>query len=334
MDIQQLQKALSQHGYKKAAFLLPELKQGHEKLETIAEILEDCHAEAIDFSYDIGILYSQVSALSAYQAAYQEILLRDLGCLLREVITPTNDMAAITLDKDELQEAITLYQNAMQGDSEAQLVLGKFYKSIGRDDWAFVWYNSSANAVNIDAIFWVGNYYFDGIVVDKNIEKAFACYKDAALKGHPDAMNNYADMYLHGEYVEKDDKRAFELFSKAAELGVAESMYTLGYLYKNGIGTEANLTKSKHWYIQSALRGDDFAANHLGQEAFENDRGEEAISWFAMAADRQDVDGEFNLGFCYEAGVGTPINLKKAKYWYKKAALKGDKEAQMKLKGQ
>ncbi|HWI50241.1 MAG TPA: sel1 repeat family protein, partial [Rummeliibacillus sp.] len=92
------------------------------------------------------------------------------------------------------------------------------------------------------------------------------------------------------------------------------------------------LEKSKHWFTQSALAGDVFAANRLGHEAFQNDRGEEAIHWYQMAADKQDVDGEFNLGFCYESGMGTPINMKKAKYWYQRAALQGDEEAKRKLK--
>ncbi|MGJ9459791.1 tetratricopeptide repeat protein [Oceanobacillus sp. CF4.6] len=335
MDIQQLPKDLNQHGFQKAAELLPmvTVKQGIEKLETITEILEDFQAVAIDFSDDISILYAQVRALSVYDETYQEILLRDLHYILQEVLTPAHDFASILMEEAELKEAITWYQQAMQGDSDAQLALGKFYKTINRDNWAFGWYEAAANAGNPDAIYWVGNYYFDGIIVDKNFKKAFTCYKKAALKGHPDAMNNYADMYFRGEYVEKDVQRAFKLFSIAAQRGVAESMYTVGYLYKNGIGVAMNLEKAKHWFIRSALAGDDYAANHLGQEAFEQDNGEDALYWFQMAADRQDALGKFNLGFCYESGTGTPMNIKKAKYWYQQAALQGDTEAKEKLKG-
>ncbi len=220
----------------------------------------------------------------------------------------------------------------MQSVSDAQLELGKFYKSINHDNWAFVWYEAAAKAGNLDAIYWLGNFYYDGKVVEENWENTFECYKEAALKGHADAMNNYADMYFRGEFVKKDDKRAFELFSIAAERGVPESMYTLGYMYENGVGTEKDLAKSKHWFTQSALAGDVFAANRLGHEAFQDGRGEDAIRWYQMAADRQDVDGEFNLGFCYESGIGTSINMKKAKHWYQKAALQGDVEAKGKLK--
>lgn len=332
MDIQQLQKELNKHGYQKSAKLLPQVEQGAETLDIIAEIFEDCQMGAINFPDDIDILYTQMCALFVYNQAYHEIVLRDLQSILQEILTPASNSARIFMEDVELEEAITIYQQAMRGDSDGQLELGKFYKTIGRDDWAIAWYEIAASAGNLDAIYWIGNYYFDGIIVEKNFKKAFMCYKEAALSGHPDAMNNYADMYFRGEYVEKDVQRAYELFSIAAEQGVSESMYTVGYMYKNGIGVQMNLEKSKHWFTQSAFSGDDYAANHLGQEAFEQDNNEEALYWFQMAADRQDVLGKFNLGYCFESGIGTPINIKKAKYWYQQAALQGDKEAKKKLK--
>ena len=332
MKLQQLQQQLAENGYVMAANLIPYIESRNEVISNISRVFEYCHTSTIDFSDDIGILYTQVKSISTYDTKYHDILLRDLQTILQEIIKPTDELVTIFMEADELQEAKMIYQKAMNCNSDAQLELGKFYKFIGHDDWAFVWYEAAANQGNIDAIYWLGNYYYDGIVVEEDWEKTFKCYKEAALKGHADAMNNYADMYFRGEYVEKDDKRAYELFSIAAERGVAESMYTLGYMYENGVGTEKDLAKSKYWFTQSALAGDVFAANRLGHEAFQNAQGEEAIRWYQMAADKQDVDGEFNLGFCYESGMGTPINMKKAKYWYQRAALQGDEEAKLKLK--
>ncbi|WP_102691611.1 tetratricopeptide repeat protein [Rummeliibacillus pycnus] len=332
MNLQQLQQQLAENGYLTAAKLIPEIEAENNIIPTISQLFEDCQTSTIDFPDDIGILYTQVTSVSTYDPKYYDILLRDLQTILQEIIKPTADLATIFMEEEEVQEASVLYQKAMIAKADAQLELGKFYKAIGHDDWAFAWYDAAANQGNIDAKYWLGNYYYDGIVVEEDWEKTFECYKEAALKGHADAMNNYADMYFRGEYVEKDDKRAFELFSIAAELGVAESMYTLGYMFENGVGTEKDLAKSKYWFTQSALAGDVFAANRLGHEAFQNNRGDEAIRWYQMAADKQDVDGEFNLGFCYESGIGTPINSKKAKYWYQLAALQGDEEAKRKLK--
>ncbi|WP_337020103.1 tetratricopeptide repeat protein [Oceanobacillus massiliensis] len=333
MNIHQLQNELSIQGFKNAAVFLPKaVQQNGNTVEAIRKIFEDCQEKTLNLSGDIEILYAQVRALSTFDEAYHDILLRDLQFILEELLTPAKDERGIFLEADDLQEAKSIYQQAMLADPDAQFSLGHFYKSFGRDDWALVWFEAATAAGNLDALYWIGNYYFDGIVVGKSFEKAFHCYRKAALEGHPDAMNNYADMYFRGEYVEKDVNRAYELFSQAAERGVPESMYTVGYMYTNGIGTERDLEKAKHWIKQSALSGDSYAANHLGQEAFEADNGEEALRWFQMAADRQDPVGKFNLGYCYESGVGTPVNMKKAKYLYQQAALLGDAEAKERLK--
>lgn len=312
--------------------LLHKISKRENVISNISQLTQHCEQAATNFSDDVRILFEQVKHLSTFKQTFHPILLRDLHIILQELLNPQIDQATIFFEHEELQEAISIYQKAMTGNSSAQLELGEFYKSIDHADWAFVWYEALAKAGNIDAIYWLGNFYYDGTVVEENWEKTFQCYKEAALKGHADAMNNYADMYFRGEYVEKDDQKAFELFSIAAERGVAESMYTLGYMYENGVGIEKDLAKSNYWFTQSALAGDVFAANRLGNAAFQNNQGEEAIHWYQMAANQQDVDGEFNLGFCYESGMGTPINMKKAKYWYQRAALQGDAEAKKKLK--
>lgn len=329
MDIQQ---NLNEKGYTEAAKLLHKITNQENVISNISQLIHYCEQAITNCSDDIRILLEQVKHLSIYDQNFYPILLRDVQTILQELLNPQIDQATIFFEHEEIQEAISIYQKAMNGNSDAQLELGEFYKSLDHADWAFVWYEVSAKAGNIDAIYWVGNFYYDGTVVEENWEKTFECYKEAALKGHADAMNNYADMYFRGEYVEKDDKKAFELFSIAAERGVAESMYTLGYMYENGVGVEKDLAKSNYWFTQSALAGDVFAANRLGNAAFQNNQGEEAIRWYQIAANQQDVDGEFNLGFCYESGMGTPINMKKAKYWYQRAALQGDAEAKKKLK--
>lgn len=331
MNTKKLQSELNNKGFHKTAKLISDISSQHPG--SIKTILDECKPEETNLPSDIDILRHQLHALKTYEVAYHEILLRDLQIILYDFLHPDERKGTdLFMEKEEIQEAVNLYRQAMQGDTETQVALAEFYRSIGRDEWAFAWYEKAADAGNLDALYWVGNYYFDGVVVDKDEGKAFACYEEAAWEGHPDAMNNYADMHFRGEYVEKDVKRGFELFSIAAERGVPESMYTVGYMYTNGIGVEKNLEMARHWIERSALSGDSYAANHLGQEAFEQDKGEEAYRWFQMAADRQDAVGLFNLGFCHVSGIGTSIDIKKAKRLYQQAALLGDVEAKERLK--
>ncbi|MDX8047270.1 tetratricopeptide repeat protein [Gracilibacillus sp. S3-1-1] len=329
MDIQQ---ALFEKGYTLAAKLLGNLTASDQFIEELSLILKECVSSQHNLPDDIHILYTQLVHVTTFQEEYRFILLRDLEIILSEIINPTNDQAEIYIDEKEEEEVISLYQKALEGVSDSQLELSHFYKSIGHHEWAIDWFKVVAEAGNADALYWLGNEYFVGKVVEHDLEKTFFYYKKAAEKGHGDALNNYADMYLRGEYVEKNEGRALELFKEAADKGVPEAMYTLGYMHEKGVGTEVDMGESKRWFTESALYGDVFAANRLGHEAVENERGDEAIYWYQMAADRGDFYGEYNLGLCYEKGIGTPVNLKKAKLWYQKAALKGDVQAKQRLK--
>lgn len=329
MDVQQ---ELSKNGYTIAAELLGNLHTSNHFIEEISLILKECESSQTKLPDDVRILHTQLVHVTAFQENYKTILLRDLETILSEIMNPTDDSVEIVMDEKEEEEMISLYQQAVKGDADMQLELGHFYKSIGRDDWAFDWFKVAAEAGNAEALYWLGNAYFVGKVVEHNLEKTYFCYKEAAEMGHGDALNNYADMYLRGEYVEKNEERALELFKVSADKGVPEAMYTLGYMYENGVGTEVNMEESKRWFKESALHGDVFAANRLGHEAVEEDRGDEAIYWYQMAANRGDLYGEYNLGLCYENGIGTSVNLKKAKLWYQKAALKGDVQAKERLK--
>ncbi len=45
------------------------------------------------------------------------------------------------------------------------------------------------------------------------------------------------------------------------------------------------------------------------------------------AAEAGHPEAQFQLGFCYENGIGVPLNVGKAKYWYDKAAAQGHEKA-------
>lgn len=53
--------------------------------------------------------------------------------------------------------------------------------------------------------------------------------------------------------------------------------------------------------------------------------------WYLKSAEQGDIGAQTNLGIMYENGIGTEINLKKARYWYKKAVEQRSEEAQKRL---
>lgn len=49
-----------------------------------------------------------------------------------------------------------------------------------------------------------------------------------------------------------------------------------------------------------------------------------AFRLFSMAAERGNTSAQINLGYFFDMGIGTPKDEKKAMFWYKTAARKGD----------
>jgi TPR repeat protein len=57
----------------------------------------------------------------------------------------------------------------------------------------------------------------------------------------------------------------------------------------------------------------------------------EAVRLYKLAAEKGSVEGEFNLGVCYEVGRGVSKDTAEAVRWYRKAADAGYAEAQDRL---
>ena len=56
-----------------------------------------------------------------------------------------------------------------------------------------------------------------------------------------------------------------------------------------------------------------------------------AVKWYRKAALRGDADAQFNLGVCYAKGEGVEKDEVEAVKWYRKAALQGHADAQFNL---
>ncbi|MBQ0139919.1 MAG: sel1 repeat family protein [Kurthia sp.] len=320
-----IQQQLREAGYEKLAMLYNE--------QTISAIKD--MMRIIIMHPDIGystlkLMAYQLLGISHIHPTTEKLVWADVHVTLEEfLILEKESNFPYRID----DENIALYRKAAEGQVQSMVDLAHSYRLQGYDDQAYMWYKLAAKLNHAAAIYWVGNYMYIGEVVEQDLQAVFLAYERAAKLGHADAANNLGDMYLKGEFVEQDDEKAYLLFKQAADAGVAESMYTMGYLYGTGRGVELDAELSAYWYERSALNGDVFAINKMGHQAFEQDQGEKALFWYLQAANQQDVEGEYNVGFCYESGIGTAIDLKKAKYWYHRAALQGDELSKLRLKG-
>lgn len=135
-----------------------------------------------------------------------------------------------------------------------------------------------------------------------------------------------------GAQQSEDQKLAQEvgLALAKARAGDAEAQYQVGNYYRRGIipgmfETPDN-KEAARWYAKSAYGGCiDGMVAHAGCliEGYLAKNPKEAIKWYEKAAKSGNVSAYYNIGFCYDKGIGVQQNNKKAVKYYKKAAKMG-----------
>ena len=228
------------------------------------------------------------------------------------------------------------FESAIKGDEQAIVNIALLYKEFRQYDEMYDLLDKASERQNSEAMYELGNCYFEELGEKGSEQQAFLLYKSAAQLGHRDAMNNLADMYLNGEGTAVDEQQALSWFKKAAHLGVAEAMFTLGMMYEQGLGTKCNESQAFAYYSRSAEQQDVEAMYRIGMIYFSGELGqqpniEKALEWFLKASEQFHVDATFNIGYCYEHGYGVARDNEKAIHYYKKASLLGDLEATKKV---
>ena len=110
-----------------------------------------------------------------------------------------------------------------------------------------------------------------------------------------------------------------------------EELFQKGKKYHD----EDNYTEAVKWYSEAAEQGYAKAQYNLGY-CYDEGLGvsqnyAEAVKWYRKAAEQGLADAQNNLGVCYAKGQGVGKNYVEAAKWYRKAAEQGDAVAQHNL---
>jgi hypothetical protein len=168
--------------------------------------------------------------------------------------------------------------------------------------------------------------------------------KADALSGDNIAQNSLGCVFASGDGVTKNLATAFYWFEKSAKSGNKYAQYNTGLYYHNGYGVPKDIQKAIEYYELAACQGYGKAANALG-DIYEHgyttkdiDRTikhekyahiianpQEAFYWYTNGAHSENI-AIFNLARCYEQGIGTEINLRKACFLYRASNATGWEE--------
>jgi FOG: TPR repeat, SEL1 subfamily len=183
------------------------------------------------------------------------------------------------------------------------------------------------------------------------IAEAVALLEKAAAKGHAEAMLTLGRLHLIRNAQPVDEARALAWMEKAANLNHPEAKAWVEVLtpklgpaergqlaHKKAVdrmvaGSALNIPAAMPFATYAARLGNEDARAFL-ELATETSRGDDVVTAastpFAQdqaAAASGDVEAMYRLGRRYESGDGVAKDLRKAYFWYDKAALQGHEAA-------
>lgn len=165
-----------------------------------------------------------------------------------------------------------------------------------------------------DAVYRLAKCYEDGFGVQQNIERAIRLYTNDVLlmQSYSHAQYALGNIYYLGKGVEKDITKAISAFKFAATKGHVDAQYMLGYLYYSETGVQRNCAEAIEWLRLSANEGNKDAEKLLAVceaeykkekpvltyypdtvypniNSSSNDLSDDE-AWWAMASGMMDVD--------------------------------------------
>jgi TPR repeat protein len=176
----------------------------------------------------------------------------------------------------------------------------------------------------------LGERYYRGEGVPKDMTKAAEWWQEAAEKGHAGAQYSLGYIYYRhflGERTVGDDAEAMQWWQKAAAQGHAGAQYSLGFMYRNGQLVSRDDVKAAEWYRKAADQGHAAAQYSLGYMYYKGDGvsrdAVRAVEWYRKAALQEDAGAQYNLGLMYYRGEGVPQDNVLAHAWFSLSARSG-----------
>ncbi|PJF16886.1 hypothetical protein PSACC_03306 [Paramicrosporidium saccamoebae] len=220
----------------------------------------------------------------------------------------------IGVRKDE-REAVIWYRKAVeQGSVFAFHSLGYCYqKGLGvpaNAEAAFQWFSKAAKGGHGTAQLALAYCYRHALGCEKDNSKAFHWFHKGAKNGNVMAQNSLGYCYEEGLGVTKSQSDALCWYRKAAKQGYSWAQYNLGHCYYDAIGTKSDHQKAFSLFRKAARQGLARAQVRMGHmyeygEGAKNPDLGRALKWYLRAATGESAAGQYNVGRCFEMGVGT-----------------------------
>lgn len=179
--------------------------------------------------------------------------------------------------------------------------------------------------------FEMGQAYYNGAGIERNLDKAYFWYSAAGANGHTQS-NVIAGLLVELHKVEEYPGLAVVHYELAAKAGSPLAMFRLGLIYFRGNLETVPMDRERalEYWTQAAKLNHKGAIESLDLHYTDKDPARN-LKDYLYGAHFKDRWSEFKLGEAYEKGKGVGQDVAMAALHYAKAARMGKKEAQTAL---
>lgn len=254
----------------------------------------------------------------------------EMYTILHSVVVVVEEDKYIGLDVSELFNMLD------NGDKGVERYIGLYYEKSDPKK-AFYWYERAACHNDGNAQYILGKYYFNGIIVDRDMDKARYWY-DRACQNKIMMAYHDRDIYFNtvGSYA-RDYKKMVGVFNFISKRKNYKAYNIFDLIYNDGKSViPGGEYDAIEWLEKASLEGSFSAHRTLAdlyfRGKFVRNDDKEAKKRFELAVYFGCKKSYYGLGLCYEYGVGTLKDYYYAYECYSKVARIGYAPAIEKMK--
>lgn len=208
----------------------------------------------------------------------------------------------------------------------------KYCKQCFINDFQII--KDSASKNDADALFFLGICYEQGWGVDKDEKESIKYFLQSADLENPAAQYKMSIILAEGRNVPQNAEESILMLKKSANKGLVDAQFRLATLYQIGFDSftcddtdmmsyidsyEMLNDNALAWFTKAAEQDEQASQWILGHHFELIKQFEKSTMWYQKSAANNNAIALYQLGRHYQYGIGTEVNIGKAKDCYKKA---------------
>jgi len=189
------------------------------------------------------------------------------------------------------------------------------------------WLRAAVALGSLTAMRALGAHYIEGDGIEGGIMDGVNLVEMAAEKGDIFAQALLSRLYREGEHLPSSPEAAARWARSSAEGGAFVGMIELAKLYEEGFGVEQSIPECRNLLARAAESGVTMAvlefADHLLEYPTTDVDVETGFDLLRMAAEEGDAAAQFDLAVCHQIGYGVEEDEYESFFWLKLAHANG-----------